>query len=146
MEKRSIHIFLIDTFQLFQITTIYKGTQLTNHVRRLRDELLPLAMALERLPEADKEAIAERGTRNVNNYSKGVDGNRSGFLRVMLCMSPYRAICPKCYLNGFGPSQNVCYKNGLKMVFNGFGPSQNGCYKSGIKIVFKWSRPFKHNF
>ena len=29
LEKRPIHIFLIDTFQFFQITTIYKGTQVT---------------------------------------------------------------------------------------------------------------------
>ena len=29
--KRPIHIFLIDTFQFFQITTIYKGTQVTNN-------------------------------------------------------------------------------------------------------------------
>ena len=28
-EKRPIHIFLIDTFHFFQITTIYKGTQAT---------------------------------------------------------------------------------------------------------------------
>jgi len=48
-------------------------------VRRLRQELLPLASALEQLPEAAKDAIAERGTRNVNNYSRGVDGHRSGF-------------------------------------------------------------------
>ena len=31
LEKRPIHIFLIDTFQFFQITTIYKGTQVTNN-------------------------------------------------------------------------------------------------------------------
>jgi len=47
-------------------------------VRQIRDELLPLALALERLPETAKDAITERGTRNVNNYSKGIDGNRSG--------------------------------------------------------------------
>ena len=29
VEKRPIHIFLIDTFYFFQITTIYKGTQVT---------------------------------------------------------------------------------------------------------------------
>ena len=29
LEKRPIHIFLIDTFQFFQITTIYRGTQVT---------------------------------------------------------------------------------------------------------------------
>ena len=46
---------------------------------------------------------------------------------IMLCMSPYRATCPKWYFNGFGPSQKVCYKNGLKMVF-------------------KWSTPFKQHF
>ena len=44
---------------------------------------------------------------------------------IMLSMSPYRAIFPKCY-------------------FNAFGPSQKECYNSGIKIVFKWFRQFKH--
>ena len=29
-KKRPIHIFLIDTFHFFQITTIYKGTQVTS--------------------------------------------------------------------------------------------------------------------
>ena len=31
LEKRPIHIFLIATFQFFQITIIYKGTQVTNY-------------------------------------------------------------------------------------------------------------------
>ena len=30
LEKGSIHIFLNDTFHFFQITIIYKGTQITN--------------------------------------------------------------------------------------------------------------------
>mmetsp|Transcript_32162 Transcript_32162/g.88870 ORF Transcript_32162/g.88870 Transcript_32162/m.88870 type:complete len:380 (+) Transcript_32162:93-1232(+) len=47
-------------------------------VRRIREDLLPLALALDRLPDADKAAIAEAGTLNVNNYSRGIDGNRSG--------------------------------------------------------------------
>ena len=36
---------------------------------------------------------------------------------IMLSMSPYRAIWPKCYFNAFGPSEKVCYKSGLKMVW-----------------------------
>ena len=40
---------------------------------------------------------------------------------------PYTAFSKKCYSNGFGPCQKVCYKRGLK-------------------IVFKGSTPFKHNF
>ncbi|CAE8724622.1 unnamed protein product [Polarella glacialis] len=47
-------------------------------VRRIRAELLPLALALNRLPEASKDTIRERGTLNVSNFSEGVDGNRSG--------------------------------------------------------------------
>ena len=31
LEKRPIHIFLIATFLFFQITIIYKGTQVTSH-------------------------------------------------------------------------------------------------------------------
>ena len=27
-----------------------------------------------------------------------------------------------------------------------FGPSQKVCYKSDLKVVFKWCRPFKHDF
>mmetsp|Transcript_32161 Transcript_32161/g.88864 ORF Transcript_32161/g.88864 Transcript_32161/m.88864 type:complete len:153 (+) Transcript_32161:93-551(+) len=41
-------------------------------VRRIREDLLPLALALDRLPDADKAAIAEAGTLNVNNYSRGL--------------------------------------------------------------------------
>ncbi|CAK9089100.1 unnamed protein product [Durusdinium trenchii] len=48
-------------------------------IRRLRLELLPLAQDLARLPEESKDAIREKGTLNVNNYSRGVDGNRTGF-------------------------------------------------------------------
>ena len=35
LENRPIHIFQIDTFQLFQITTIYKGTQVTSTVMEI---------------------------------------------------------------------------------------------------------------
>lgn len=48
-------------------------------VRRAREALLPLAPALEALPEESRELITERGTVNVNNYSRGIDGHRSGF-------------------------------------------------------------------
>ena len=30
---------------------------------------------------------------------------------------PYTAISQKCDFNEFGPSQKVCYKSGLKMMF-----------------------------
>ena len=33
-----------------------------------------------------------------------------------------------------------------KYDFNCFGPSQKVCYKSGLKIVFKWPTPFKQHF
>lgn len=48
-------------------------------IRGWRADLLPFAQRLARLPEESKDAIRERGTLNVNNYSRGVDGNRTGF-------------------------------------------------------------------
>lgn len=54
------------------------GEDFRERVREIRGGLLPLALRLEQLPEASKAAIAERGTRNVSNYSSGIDGNRSG--------------------------------------------------------------------
>ena len=39
LEKRPIHIFLIDTFQVFQITIIYKGTQVTSFGTSLENTL-----------------------------------------------------------------------------------------------------------
>lgn len=47
-------------------------------VRSIRDELLPLVVDLDGLSTEALDAISERGTLNVNNFSKGVDGNRSG--------------------------------------------------------------------
>mmetsp|Transcript_977 Transcript_977/g.3963 ORF Transcript_977/g.3963 Transcript_977/m.3963 type:complete len:293 (-) Transcript_977:174-1052(-) len=56
------------------------GEEFQDEVRRIRRELLPLAPALSNLPEDSLADIAERpGSRNVNGYSRGVDGHRSGF-------------------------------------------------------------------
>lgn len=60
------------------IICITGGDEFQEDVRRIRADLLPLAWQLERLPDAAKTAIQERGTLNVNNYSRGIDGNRSG--------------------------------------------------------------------
>lgn len=54
------------------------GEAFAERVQGLREGLLPLALALERLPEQAKEPLRERGTLNVNGYSQGLDGNRSG--------------------------------------------------------------------
>eukprot|EP00971_Amphidinium_carterae_P046413 913706-Amphidinium_carterae.1 len=48
-------------------------------VRSIQTSLLPLAAKLHALPPAAKASISEKGTLNVNNYSEGVDGHRSGF-------------------------------------------------------------------
>eukprot|EP00811_Abedinium_folium_P000619 NODE_10568_length_1343_cov_2.432566.p1 GENE.NODE_10568_length_1343_cov_2.432566~~NODE_10568_length_1343_cov_2.432566.p1 ORF type:complete len:390 (-),score=126.87 NODE_10568_length_1343_cov_2.432566:174-1295(-) len=61
------------------IICVTGGELFQEAVRRIRAELLPLAPALEQLPEAAKARIAERGTRNVSNYTRYVDGHRSGF-------------------------------------------------------------------
>eukprot|EP00441_Pelagodinium_beii_P023847 CAMPEP_0197673024 /NCGR_PEP_ID=MMETSP1338-20131121/80206_1 /TAXON_ID=43686 ORGANISM="Pelagodinium beii, Strain RCC1491" /NCGR_SAMPLE_ID=MMETSP1338 /ASSEMBLY_ACC=CAM_ASM_000754 /LENGTH=151 /DNA_ID=CAMNT_0043253223 /DNA_START=38 /DNA_END=490 /DNA_ORIENTATION=- len=60
------------------VICIRGGHDFQQQVNRIRADLLPLAWALDHLPEQSKEAIHERGTLNVNNYSRGVDGNRSG--------------------------------------------------------------------
>eukprot|EP00927_Polykrikos_kofoidii_P059835 TRINITY_DN5495_c0_g2_i1.p1 TRINITY_DN5495_c0_g2~~TRINITY_DN5495_c0_g2_i1.p1 ORF type:complete len:416 (-),score=43.10 TRINITY_DN5495_c0_g2_i1:248-1447(-) len=60
------------------IACVVGGDEFQAQVREIRETLLPLAPELDKLPEAAKNAIRERGTLNVNNYSRGLDGNRSG--------------------------------------------------------------------
>ena len=62
LEKRPIHIFLIDTFQFFQITTIYKGTQDTRTAHKPTDQRLLIAQVL---PEGAAAAY------NAEQASKG---------------------------------------------------------------------------
>lgn len=61
------------------IICVTGSQEFQSRVQQIREELLPLALDLDRLPESAKEAISERGTVNINNYSKGIDGHRSGF-------------------------------------------------------------------
>ncbi|CAJ1459365.1 unnamed protein product [Effrenium voratum] len=55
------------------------GEDFQQRVRQLRADLLPLGFALGKLSPEAQDAIRERGTLNVNNFSRGVDGNRTGF-------------------------------------------------------------------
>jgi len=89
------------------------GEDFQDMVRRIRAELLPLALTLERLPESDKDTIAERGTRNVNNYSSGIDGARSG-----LYFHPVTDTPGDCLPDGIDPeptfyTPNLWPDNGL---------------------------------
>eukprot|EP00747_Dinoflagellata_sp_TGD_P081863 gnl/TRDRNA2_/TRDRNA2_161473_c0_seq2.p1 gnl/TRDRNA2_/TRDRNA2_161473_c0~~gnl/TRDRNA2_/TRDRNA2_161473_c0_seq2.p1 ORF type:complete len:369 (+),score=62.56 gnl/TRDRNA2_/TRDRNA2_161473_c0_seq2:37-1143(+) len=60
------------------IICVTGGEDFQATIRRIREDLLPLALQLERLPAQVKESITERGTLNVNNFSSGIDGARSG--------------------------------------------------------------------
>ena len=84
-------------------------------VARMRGALLPMAQRLAQLPSEELEAIREEGTRrpggggrrwpgaqgeavaarNVSNWSRGIDGERSGFYFHPLLDDPSAALPPE---------------------------------------------------